>query len=57
MQISSRLGLSGVDTRPCKVLETSSVDDLGISDSVQWLVEAAKASDRALMLRKRLAAR
>ena len=56
MQISSRLGLSGVDTRPCKVLETSSVDDLGISDSVQWLVEAAKASDRALMLRKRLAA-
>ena len=57
MQISSRLGLSGVDRRPCRVLEVSSVDDLGITDSLQWLVEAARASDRALMLRKRLAAR
>ena len=51
--LTSHLGLSGVDSRPCKVQEGSALDGVGIVEGLQWLVQAARESSRTMLMRKR----
>ena len=52
-ELASHLGLSSVDSRPCKVQAGSALDGVGLVEGLQWLVQAARESSRTMMMRKR----
>eukprot|EP00892_Ulva_mutabilis_P012699 jgi/Ulvmu1/9801/UM056_0041.1 len=51
--VASELGLSDVDTRPHRVQPVSAHHGVGITDGLQWIVNAVKSSPRLSLLRRR----
>ena len=48
-ELASHLGISSVDTRPCKVQDCCAHEGTGMAEGLQWLVQACRDSSRTYM--------